>query len=201
MMLHSINLSDEKLFEAAVSKLWEALGDSFIAGENGRDNLREVVAKQIGFESYASYKESLSNQDYSVIPCLHSMPFLSNKDKHRVVVWYMVPEFFRDGSYAFSFGKDGNEEIQSIKSRIKLNQTHRPIAQFHIGDKLHDIEMSVCEKVFNWMQGENWSPNGEARTLISKMGLHHTSMSCGDMIQIGDRFFACKRFGFEEIKI
>lgn len=34
------------------------------------------------------------------------------------------------------------------------------------------------------MQGENWSPNGEARDLIRSLGLHHTSMSVGDVLVV-----------------
>jgi hypothetical protein len=37
------------------------------------------------------------------------------------------------------------------------------------------------EDVFFKMQGENWSPNGEARDLIRAKGLKHTSMSVGDV--------------------
>lgn len=32
------------------------------------------------------------------------------------------------------------------------------------------------------MQGEIWSPNGEARALIQQKGLQHTSMSVDDII-------------------
>jgi hypothetical protein len=32
------------------------------------------------------------------------------------------------------------------------------------------------------MQGENWSPHGEARPLIERLGLAHTSMSVGDVL-------------------
>jgi hypothetical protein len=32
------------------------------------------------------------------------------------------------------------------------------------------------------MQGEVWSPQGEARTLIAGLGLKHTSMSVGDVL-------------------
>ena len=39
------------------------------------------------------------------------------------------------------------------------------------------------ENLYVWMQGENWSPNGEARELIRGLGLKHTSMSIGDIIE------------------
>jgi hypothetical protein len=37
------------------------------------------------------------------------------------------------------------------------------------------------EELFWRMQGENWSPNGEARELIKAKGVQHTSMSVGDI--------------------
>ena len=33
------------------------------------------------------------------------------------------------------------------------------------------------------MQAENWSPHGEARPLIERLGLTHTSMSVGDVLR------------------
>jgi hypothetical protein len=37
-------------------------------------------------------------------------------------------------------------------------------------------------QLFGALQGEFWSPNGEARSLIKRSGLHHTSMSVGDVL-------------------
>jgi hypothetical protein len=42
--------------------------------------------------------------------------------------------------------------------------------------------MTLNGAVWN-MQGEVWSPNGEARPLIECLGLGHTSMSIGDVAQ------------------
>lgn len=39
------------------------------------------------------------------------------------------------------------------------------------------------ENAFMFMQGENWSPQGEARGLIRDLDLKHTSMSVGDVIE------------------
>ena len=38
------------------------------------------------------------------------------------------------------------------------------------------------EDLFVKMQGESWSPQGEARGLIKHLGLKHTSMSVGDVV-------------------
>ena len=48
---------------------------------------------------------------------------------------------------------------------------------------------SALEEIFNTMQGEVWSRNGEQREFILSKGLTHTSMSVGDfvrVVEIGD---------------
>jgi hypothetical protein len=57
------------------------------------------------------------------------------------------------------------------------------------------------------MQGENWSPNGEARTLIQNMAKQcnfaHTSMSVGDIVRIveptHDEWFMVKPIGWKSV--
>jgi len=46
-----------------------------------------------------------------------------------------------------------------------------------------EVEAESLEDVFFQMQGEIWSPNGEARFLITSLGLRHTSMMTGDLVQ------------------
>jgi len=48
------------------------------------------------------------------------------------------------------------------------------------------INAENLEDAFYQMQGEIWSPNGEARNLIRNLGLNHTSMMIGDVISIPD---------------
>jgi hypothetical protein len=58
----------------------------------------------------------------------------------------------------------------------------------------------ALEVIFAVMQGENWSPRGEARDLITSKGLRHTSMSVGDIIQPPDgTLWYVDSFGFEKI--
>jgi len=42
------------------------------------------------------------------------------------------------------------------------------------------------DPIFWAMQGENWSPNGEAKTFIENIGASHTSMSVGDVFVINN---------------
>lgn len=50
------------------------------------------------------------------------------------------------------------------------------------------------------MQGEVWSPNGEARPLIRRAGLHHTSMSVGDIARDQDGvYWLCETSGWRAL--
>ncbi len=57
------------------------------------------------------------------------------------------------------------------------------------------------ETVFYAMQGENWSPNGEARNLISNLGLSHTSMSVGDVVYVpsSNLYSMCQDIGWKPV--
>ena len=78
-------------------------------------------------------------------------------------VWYMKPEWFRDGIMG-----DEPNGFDLAKTHIRLKDV-----EIERGTS-YDAE---CETIWVAMQGENWSPNGEARPLIEEKGLRHTSMS------------------------
>ena len=51
------------------------------------------------------------------------------------------------------------------------------------------------------MQGENWSPHGEARSLIERLGLSHTSMSVGDVLQDEEgEYWECLDLGWRRLE-
>lgn len=52
--------------------------------------------------------------------------------------------------------------------------------------------------VFMMMQGEIWSPHGEAREAIKALGLSHTSMSVGDVAysHSQDKYYMAKNIGW-----
>jgi hypothetical protein len=101
-------------------------------------------------------------------------------------IWYMKPAWFR----VYAAGHCGRKPDPT-----NLDATHVHLKQL----KLPDDDLGL-EHVFSAMQGENWSPNGEARPLIEAKGLQHTSMSVGDVIvdEKGIKHVvAC--FGFEQL--
>lgn len=80
---------------------------------------------------------------------------------------------------------------------IKPIVTIDTIEKTHI--KLGEIAGSENpEEVFVALQAETWSPNGEARELIQGLGLDHTSMSVGDIIQTSSgRLYMVDFVGFK----
>lgn len=63
------------------------------------------------------------------------------------------------------------------------------------------IPADDLEDVFRQMQAEEWSPNGEARSLIEALELTHTSMCVGDVIEEATthRLFIVEPAGFRFI--
>jgi hypothetical protein len=96
-------------------------------------------------------------------------------------IWYMKPEWFRDGL------------VGKLPDATNLSATH-----VH----LKDLEIDgTLDGVFRAMQGEIWSPNGEARGLILSKGLQHTSMSVGDVIIDGSgQAHVVASFGFKPLE-
>jgi len=68
--------------------------------------------------------------------------------------------------------------------------------------KVKRLEAHDLGEVFYTMQGEIWSPNGEARPLIRSLGLHHTSMSVGDVILDDEDhiYYLVEPVGFSELR-
>lgn len=86
------------------------------------------------------------------------------------------------------------------------NPTFRenPHIAWNTVDKTHiavrEVEAKDLDEVFYLQQGEIWSPNGEMRGFIRFLGLQHTSMSVGDVIEDMDdgngMFYEVARVGF-----
>jgi hypothetical protein len=83
-------------------------------------------------------------------------------------IYYMKPEFFREGL----MGYDWLQQNKLLPDPTNLTRSH-------VFLKL--IEADNLEEVYFRMQGENWSPTGEARRLTAGKGLRHISMSVGDI--------------------
>lgn|SRR5262245_15168156 len=103
-------------------------------------------------------------------------------------VYYMKPEYFRDGT----MGSDWLREHNMLPDPGALDKTHVFLLEAQAAD---------LEQLYMAMQGERWSPKGEARPLIRMKGLQHTSMSVGDVAVDQDTWDAwmVERFGFTKL--
>ena len=102
-------------------------------------------------------------------------------------VWYQKPSFFRDGTMGYEWLVEQN----MVPSLATLESTHVLVGT---------VDTTNTEEVYMMMQGENWSPRGEANGFIRSLGLKHTSMSMGDVVQVGEKLFIVDSFGFQELK-
>lgn len=85
--------------------------------------------------------------------------------------------------------------IESNKIDLdKIGETHTLIGL---------IKETDLDKIFYMMQGEQWSPKGEAFKIIVGAGTDHTSMSVGDLVVIGDvphnKVFYVDMIGFKRL--
>jgi len=98
-------------------------------------------------------------------------------------VWYMRPRWFRNGIFG------------ERPKAASLFGTHVHLKNLELDG---DVESNL-EKIFHDMQGEVWSPNGEARELIIEKGLAHTSMSVGDVVRVDGEIYLVANLGFEKL--
>jgi hypothetical protein len=104
-------------------------------------------------------------------------------------VWYMKPDWFISGT----FGKKPDPN--------NISETHVHLKDIEVEFTTPKSVIQDLEIIWVRMQGEMWSPNGEARPLIEEKGLRHTSMSVGDLIvkNTSREIWLCKNAGFELI--
>jgi hypothetical protein len=109
-------------------------------------------------------------------------------------IYYMKPEFFRDGM----MGAKWLDERSKLPKGSTIEATHVLLREIEL--PVGKVPLKELEEVYHQQQGEVWSPNGEARELIEAKGLQHTSMSMGDVIEVGGHWFIVDRFGFMELE-
>jgi len=74
------------------------------------------------------------------------------------------------------FYKKAKRSLEYDQKPADMNDLVRNYQCLKVG-----VEAKDKEDLFHKMQGEVWSPNGEAREEIVKLGLSHTSMYVGDI--------------------
>jgi hypothetical protein len=102
-------------------------------------------------------------------------------------IWYFKSGQGRD----MMMGASWLKQYGKLPTKTTLGNTHALLGEV-VGEDLDEL--------YNALQGENWSPEGQARELIISKGLEHTSMSMGDIIEVNDKLYIVDTFGFKELK-
>lgn len=103
-------------------------------------------------------------------------------------VWYWKKEYSRDMMMGASWLQERRPEL--MPSEESLPQTHVLIGT---------LAESDLENIYMMMQGERWSPEGQARNMIQQSGTGHTSMSMGDVVKKPDGIYMVDSWGFYKI--
>ena len=146
-------------------------------------------------KEWKGYADFLRTKDESIDE--HDVQYQSLNDatnygdgykKGSTEVWYARDSAMRNLVMGMDFlRKNAPEAVPTTKT---YKTTHRLVGK--VAEKSPD-------RVFGMMQGERWSPDGEARTMLAKQGLHHTSMSVGDIVRIGTKVLFVDRNGFTSL--
>lgn len=102
-------------------------------------------------------------------------------------IWYWKSKHSRDMLMGVDFLKEKGLLPKNVND---LRKTH-----VHLGSIGENNE----DKIYRLMQGESWSPRGEANELIKKSGTGHTSMSVGDVIVMYNKLYMVDTYGFRRI--
>jgi hypothetical protein len=112
-------------------------------------------------------------------------PGLASGETH---VWYMKPAYIP----RFMLG------LAAVRPTSLIPTDPKRLGRTHIW--LGKIASVDPEEVFRILQGDVWSPTGEARDLIIGKRLHHTSMSVGDCVVRDGQIYMVDNVGFRATK-
>lgn len=95
-----------------------------------------------------------------------------------------------------------DEEMIVTKQSLIEELDHVLIYELEVPAQLEGKDnLAIAEFIFSMFNYEHLNPlctDEGQRTVRAKRT--HTSMSVGDCVQIGDRFFYCANFGFKEVE-
>ena len=140
------------------------------------------------FKSYAKIME-----DSTAFRELSDSPVL---EPGNTEIWYVDTEK-KDNMRNFGMGWDWLVQMDEKEpGRVTIPDANN-LEATHI--KLGTIGETDLHRIFRLMQGETWSPQGEARQLIASKDLWHTSMMVGDIIVVNGNAMMVDDYGFVNI--
>lgn len=121
----------------------------------------------------------------------------------RATLWYFTIEFLQQLWPFFLQSDDSGLRLweKALLDRgCTIQSTHVEVGRVHCPAKTGKARAAWLKALFSAMQGSNWSPDGEARSLLIKRRLTHASMSIGDCLQVGSDLYMVTLTGFVAVK-
>jgi hypothetical protein len=118
----------------------------------------------------------------------HRGPYNSLEDCYQpgqTEIWYFKPGIAHQILTAID---DGHKEL--LPKPEDLSKTHVKVGTVNSEDQ---------REIFAAMQSDQWSPGGEGKQMIKKLGLGHVSMSPGDVIAFPKRTVLVTKRGFFDL--
>jgi len=139
-------------------------------------NLKQLLLEQEDIKQYTTLNDAAAIQN------------LDGLEQGQTKIWYVKSEHTRDYMFGLDFitSKLGKE----VPSSKNIEETYM---------LLGSIKERELNSIYQLLQGEVWSPNGEARNLITTLDLSHTSMSIGDIVEIDGNLYFVDRYGFKKL--
>lgn len=204
---HGVKLAANKLDQTNEEQIEE-----FSLGDLGKGNGNQAPGgSNIQTTKQATTKVNVNGKSFSFDKDQDAKQFTDKVKKGEIAVDEAERNeqgMFKDLSDAYEPGptevwywKDdmGRDMMMGKNFLIKYNKMPDPanLAATHV--KLGSVKETNPEKVFHMMQGEMWSPEGQARDFIQASGTGHTSMSVGDIVVVNGKAQMVDRFGFTPI--
>eukprot|EP00746_Dinoflagellata_sp_MGD_P021056 gnl/MRDRNA2_/MRDRNA2_149107_c0_seq1.p1 gnl/MRDRNA2_/MRDRNA2_149107_c0~~gnl/MRDRNA2_/MRDRNA2_149107_c0_seq1.p1 ORF type:complete len:424 (-),score=84.99 gnl/MRDRNA2_/MRDRNA2_149107_c0_seq1:28-1179(-) len=127
---------------------------------------------------------------------------LLKEGNRRAVVWYFNQNFLLQLWPFFFMPNSADVWVKMlIENSCSIDATHNPLGEINCpkGLKGKDLD-SWLKQVFAALQTSKWTPNGEARKLLSSRGLSHAAMAVGDVVQVGSQLYAAGLSGFIKVR-
>ena len=114
-------------------------------------------------------------------------------------IYYVKDRYLRDFAMGTKFLKKYPDECEASFYDVDKCKYHSLVNILPYDNEKNSIEN--MNRAYRDMQAEKWSPEGEAREILDRIGdVHHTSMSVGDMIVMGKNHFIVENFGFYHLE-
>jgi hypothetical protein len=126
----------------------------------------EVAVRKQEKAAIRAEEDARREREHAALPFI---PFERLIPPGNTQIWYAKPGHLRN----LVMGYDYLKQNDRLPDPTNLEATHK---------LLGTINQTDLNTIYAMMQGEVWSPRGEARRLIRDKGLSHTSMSVGDII-------------------